>query len=605
MKASLWGTNTEYPEQFGSKKEHQSLDFLRNVFNNNFRFHHKELSISATPSLRGSAVSLKGESPKPFANRLGGSKMIEPTRASVRPRVVVSGDRVNVLLEEIVAEIAETGRARRIELRGPRGFGTTTALRHLASVLGSTAGLDFIDTAVNSQEGHHVVTGTVVCSKAANLPNPVVAQFKLAGWERDEWIEYLLNTHKNECSSVLARILNDPDTRTLDGNPTILTMVLDQLAADAQLPNVKMAIGRIVDRHFPGEELQAEMRSFVCPMLPLMRDDSADLYQRLIALELKKKSHLTTKQSRLMTVQAIHLHFATQAAWEELISNTPSQFFQRSWPRSLVAAIAARLVESPTHEEVLRKWIASWKSRLHPIAVSLLHAAGAHWELPKPTFSFLSTKAINLDGAILDGADCREKRLTCCSMERASFQKANLAGLDLRNSKAINADFSDADLRRTDLDRLIGHDAKFVRANLSGSYCAEGRFHNADFSLADLQEAQFNNCHFGSARLRETNCQRARLTNCDFQNVDLTDADFSNCDLTQSNFFCLNLTLATFIQAIFREAILSQCNLEYMELPDADFSDATLTGALLTGSVMPRADFFNADLVDAKMAYVE
>lgn len=531
--------------------------------------------------------------------------MIEPTRASVRPRVVVDGDRVNVLLEEVVSEIVDAGRISRIELRGPRGFGTTTALKHLASVLGSNAGLDFIDSTGCSTNDYQVVTGTVVCSKAEDLLYPAVAQYRLAGWGRDEWIEYLLNAHKNECSSVLARVLVDPDTDTLDGNPTILALVLDELAADAQLPDVKSAISRIVDRHFPTAALQAEMRSFVCQILPLTRDDSAELCKRLIAIELKKKSHLTTKQSLLAAVPAVHLHFATQAAWEELSSTAPPYFFQQLWSRPLVAAVAARLRESPTNQEVLRKWMASRKSPLQAMAVSLLHAVGANWELPKPARTFLGKKANNLDGAILDGSDCREKWLTASSIQAASFQKANLAGLELKNCKATLANFSHADLHKADLDRLIAHDAKFVRTNLSGSYCEEGRFHNADFSLADLQDAQYSYCHFGSAKLRGTNLQRARLTNCDFQNVDLADADFSNCDLTQSNLFCLDLTLATFVQANFREAILSQCNLEYMDLPDADFSDATLTEALLTGSTMPRADLFNADLSNAKLAFVE
>src|SRR5438067_12203059 len=71
--------------------------------------------------------------------------MIQPEKAAVRPRVVSPLSGEIVLLDEEISELLDRKHFGRVLIVGPTGSGKTTALRHLAAVLGSGSGVVFLD----------------------------------------------------------------------------------------------------------------------------------------------------------------------------------------------------------------------------------------------------------------------------------------------------------------------------------------------------------------------------------------------------------------------------------------------------------------------------
>lgn len=531
--------------------------------------------------------------------------MIEPMKAAVRPRVYAGNSGAAVLLEDLVSEAAASGFVNEIKLRAGAGFGMTTALRHIAAVMGAESGLEIHDAQPLSSYLRSDAPGVIVFPKAPSRRQPIVWECELTRWGRDEWIEYLLATHKDQCASVMTRALNDHELLSLEGNPGILSMVLDELAADDQLPDVKSALKQIIDRSFSGESLQADVNRVVRKTLSASHAGNVFDLRKIAVDEFSMVNRrLTAEQLQLFGIGEVRFYFESQVAWSDLIAQTPTDLFRRCWPRRLISIVAGWLVESPAVQDALRVWIAS-DHELQSTSISLLHAAGAEWSLPPVNQLLESKPRNNLDKVILDGADCTAKTLAGCSMLDASFQKANLSYMNLKRANARYANFNQANLSGADLSQLTGASARFNGANLS---CARGeytQFVDSDLSQADLSDAQFEFCDFSGAKLHKTSFRRARLTECDFRNADLSETDFFHCDLFAANLNNLDLTTSNCFKANFRRALMKRCNLEGMELPDADFNGASLKHAVFTGSVMPRASFYAADLRFAKLSEVD
>jgi hypothetical protein len=119
-------------------------------------------------------------------------------------------------------------------------------LRHLAAVLSADAPVHLADDHRTDDpppwDGRR---GLFVCAVVGPRrewlapANPV----ELAPWGTDELIEYLLAVHPARCAAVMRR-LGDEDRGLFDGLPDLWRVVLDHLAADADLPDARAALRR-------------------------------------------------------------------------------------------------------------------------------------------------------------------------------------------------------------------------------------------------------------------------------------------------------------------------------------------------------------------------
>lgn len=161
----------------------------------------------------------------------------------MRPRVVNVPARKSSpkLLEEVLAELLASGVNGNVVLLGGPGSGKTAALRHLASIFEDEPRLCLIDE--DGKEGNlEPEESQLVVRAAQRSPNrPSLLELRLAPWGEDEFIEYLLAAHKDQCASVMRRLKAGGD-EGLDGVPQMCALVFDAMANDETLRGVREVI---------------------------------------------------------------------------------------------------------------------------------------------------------------------------------------------------------------------------------------------------------------------------------------------------------------------------------------------------------------------------
>jgi len=121
------------------------------------------------------------------------------------------------------------------------------------------------------------------------------------------------------------------------------------------------------------------------------------------------------------------------------------------------------------------------------------------------------TRAVNLRGANLAGAD-----LTKANLAGVTLDDANLSGATLTNATLVSADLS-----RTNLSGATGRDADFSEAVLQ---------------RADLKKSEFIRAKFKAVNLQFADATGAHLAGSDFRGALLTGSKFADADLTLASF---------------------------------------------------------------------
>ena len=77
------------------------------------------------------------------------------------------------------------------------------------------------------------------------------ADLRLADWTEDDWIEYLLGCHPDQCADVLTRLRASADSELL-ALPDVCTVVIDRMARDSGCQDVAAALlGEVAERLDP------------------------------------------------------------------------------------------------------------------------------------------------------------------------------------------------------------------------------------------------------------------------------------------------------------------------------------------------------------------
>jgi uncharacterized protein YjbI with pentapeptide repeats len=538
--------------------------------------------------------------------------MIQAKPAPVKPRVFSDRSGEILALEDEIGRLIADGARGLVAVLGPAGSGKTTAIQHLAAVLPQDDRLLLFDDDVEAAIRSGVAfIRLAVYTAHAERKEPHLAVFRLASWERDDLIEYLLAVYPPSlCKAVMSRV-HDSDCELLGGVPELWRHVLDRLQADDTIPDVRRALHRHLESHLVDTDLLERTRS-ACLNAVVAPD--ANLAQTLTKLA---RPGFAESLVRLLRHPASQLLLAAERVASELHGDGDCDFLAKRLPRELVRAAAALVAKDERALEHLQRLLAGPKWS-HAMSVSLLHAAGTGW-VPTPEYT------PSLAGAYLDGACWPAVDLHGADLTLTDLSGADLAGANLHEATTSGTNFHSARLRAADLGGLLALQANLSNADLSDvrgnralfpSACLQG----ANLDGAVLRETSFCDADLTGASFREADLFHARFvrddgTSPDFVSAEpgraaagsacLERADFTCADLTEAVLLGLPLRVATWTGARFTRARLIRCDLEGLTLPDVDFAGAYLSGALLTGTVMPGANFQHADLRNTGLAEIE
>ncbi len=500
-------------------------------------------------------------------------------RARVRPRVISPGTSEAVLLEDEIGPLIQNGESGLVQIVGGPGSGKSTALRHLAATLPPWMHervqlLDDSDLAVDDT-GHSLIITTALEVPQSNR----VAVYPLARWNQDDVIEYLLAGHRECCPSVMARLKRSSDCGFLRGIPELWTVVLDLMASDESIADIRAALRHELAARLGNHRLREQVEELCLAAIQQISKSgeqipTADLSGGEVA-DIPFDGalfRLIRHQPVMLLMAADRLAHLAECGWADLV-------FAQQLPRELIHEAALRLSGSSQALQHLCDWINQTEHRaVHPMVASLLHAVLPEW-CPGPL--------------------CRP-RLNGAYLDRVKWSGVNLAGIDLRSADLESADFFGAHLEGADARR-----ACFRRADLRGACLTGLEAEGADLSGAKLLCATAKRAEFAQANLAGAVLVEANLFKADFQGANIDGADFSGANLEDACLKGLELKRARLEGARFGGADLDSCNLEEVRLTAPDFHDACLHDALLTGSWMPRANFLGANLCNARLAEID
>jgi len=520
-------------------------------------------------------------------------------RARVRPRIISPETSEVIPLEDEIGPLIQDARFGLVVILGGPGSGKTTALRHLAAILPPWAcdrvrlveDLDLVSAVAGVTDRLVILAADCFRVKATDHDQALARSllspsgghlvvYRLGSWSNDDLIEYLLSAHRDRCASVMSRLKASGDRGFLKGIPELCVVVLDEMARDESIGDVRTALRRaLAERLDDHPALRERIEDFCLTAIGENSNQVLDLPLSELPGEGSTAQALAVALLRLVRHRPVGLLLAADRITSILEDGSVSMSLARQLPRELIEEASLRIAKNTLALHHLSDWLTRGdQSAVHPMAASLLHAAIPGWR-PKPV--------------------CR-LRLSGAYLNRASWSKLYLEGVDLQS-----ADLGEADLTRANLEKANAARARFHRANLQEALLNSWVALGADLSGANLRSIQAKRANFTQTDLSNARLMEGNFWGADFRGANIEDADFSGANLEDTRLNGLTVRLARFDGAHFGGADMRQCDLEGMELMDADFHDADLRKALLTGTRMPGANFLGADLREAGLAEVD
>lgn len=534
--------------------------------------------------------------------------MVIPCRAAVRPRVFSPFTGETLLLEDAIPLLLETRCPGVIWLVGAGGSGKSVALQHLAATLPERIpGQVVVDAKASLQRGDVLLlddavpdrdhaAGVVVATAGENCPitsGPHDTVLSLAGWGRDECIEYLLAAHPSQSRSVGARITSHHFGDLYDGRPELWRLILDLMANDETIGTARAAVIRLIDQYLPVLSELALVRSWCLAMLQRQDEVAAGFRERF------EKSDRFDRLEPLLRHTLVFVCLAAGGLVDEIHRKPDFWEYRRSIPEAVIIEVATLIRNDSIAQANLKGQLRRPMKGLHAAAASLLHAANVGWQpqksrlevraqkteispcLARAVLRNASWKEQDLSGIDFSEADLNAACLQSVNIANANFSKSRLIGCRFKHVDGGSARFTGADLSSAQFEVVEFNDTNWQDARLYGAWFRHTQFRRAKFQRTLFEGAEFLECNFEGARLRNRPLRLARFEACRFAQADLRLCDLRGAEIRNASFCNANLGGAI---------------LDGTRLPGADLSGSCLLGACLPEIDWPGVNLRNADL---------
>lgn len=508
------------------------------------------------------------------------SESDRPQRAPVPPRVCAGG-KAALLLEDVIKPYL--GRAGVVQIVGPSGSGKSVALDHLLAISppNSFVAID------NVTESHTIPLDRLAVVTGSRPRGSNLATFEMSGWTFDDCVQYLSRVHREQCKSVIDRLLMDETTPLLESSPRLLRISLDEMAADASVGTCSMAL-----RKHLAERIPLHQRFGIAALwLPAVLWKKTEFDPR--DLDALNDPHVAD----LLRHHIVGILLSAERVAEKLRESQPPEELATLMPLELVKEIAHSARKIPTAIERLNDLINGKDRRFDAMAASILLAADPEWR-PK------SGRNLQLMEGYFEGAKWNDCDLQGANLTGADFSHADLSHANLTKVQALGATFMSAKLEGAKLNHGSFR-SDFTLANLMHCQAREATFDFATFEAANLQFGDFTLSSFQSSCLKLASFAKATLDMAQLISTTVEDADFGEAQFVQAALEYVRLREATCIGANFQSALVRRCNLEGMDLSGANFGSANLDGSDLTGSHIVQGKFTNAKLTNTGLADVD
>ncbi|QDV45685.1 Pentapeptide repeats (8 copies) [Stieleria neptunia] len=520
--------------------------------------------------------------------------MIQPARSPVAPRVIspISGD-VTPLVDQVEGLLVR-GKHVRVRLEGEAN---TMALGHLAAVLPEMIAANRLRLDDESQpfdlSGAAV---TVVTSKLIRCD----LVLRLCGWSRDDFIEYLLAVHPDQCRSVMSR-LKDANLRYASGSPAVWRLILDRMAADPTVSEIESIVVEEVHRRI-GDQVRSRA------LADMMLMHSAEAFGML-----PMDSVLPTAVAQVLSEPDVAMAFTNERFIWRLRSpdvGDVQALMSYRWPWGRLTSIAKLIDKNDQIPLHLIKAFGDGRSTSAATCATLLCLCDQQW---KP-----SGKQICLRGGRFDNAQWAEIDLRSADLNGARFCNADLTRANFKGACLRSVDFSGAVLRSVDFSQRFRksdhHPAQRVEAGEGRHHqrkatekappalldIVTGSFRNADLSCADLSGRCFQQCDFVDADLTGV-----RAHGVWFEGGRIDGADFSGGDFSESQFLKMDFQNATIDGSSFYGSDFVSPNLDAVTATNVSFQHCGLSHASMTASTLTACNFHDATLVNARLAEID
>jgi uncharacterized protein YjbI with pentapeptide repeats len=509
----------------------------------------------------------------------------------VVPRVYALKQTGTLRLDHAVRCYAGTGGTSIIALTGGPGSGKSTAIEFLRTALPPKPAVLLFDEPSAVEPGRAARRSLVIYSAPARHNLEESVELRLAPWDTDEFIEYLLATNRTRVNSVMSRLERDSQRRLIGGVPELWRPILDLMAADETIPDSLIALRHVIDAVYP---TKCRTRRLIDACLErLNQPDSAEW-------KLPTREYLRPRWHRpppALRHRAGRLVVVLDSILRDLTLRRRNSLATRPLPKDVINLCGRAAAKIGAVRAGLLEMLGDRRTKLHGTIASILHASGTGWEFPAGVVPDLSHA--DLAGAWfrnqqwpgllarradLDGADLSECNLDGASFEETALRGARLNGASLERTRLWAAGLNRADLSGADLNRA------FIRSDLE----------EADLSDATLMEAEIHYSILTRARFVGANMHRVQILHCTLEDTDFTRADLSRARLSELSFRTARLDGSDF-----SAASLHRCDMQGVVFRAAKFPRAKFCDVDLTSSQCPSADFRGATLADCGLAEIE